>query len=111
MLRWWFEHLGEPMTHEGQACSRYLLWHPRDHIHWELVRRAPDRGTGKGARFRIVEAFAANPNYYVDSTEYVEKLEDDPAPSFAVHARLENARNMRRVDVLRDASLAPQARE
>lgn len=77
MLRWWFETLGETMTFDGKTYPRYLLWHPRDHIHWELVARSDSGGTGQGARFRIVEAFAANPAYYVDSTEYVEKLDEE----------------------------------
>ncbi len=77
MLRWWFENLGETMTHEGVPYPRYLLWHPRDHIHWELASRAPGGGTGQGAYFRIVEAFGANPDFYVDSIEYVEKLDDE----------------------------------
>jgi DAPG hydrolase PhiG domain len=77
MLRWWFENLSEPMQYEGKPYARYLLWHPRDHIHWALVRRSPDGGTGQGAYFRIVEAFAANPAFYVDSVEHVEKLDDE----------------------------------
>lgn len=77
MLRWWFENLGNDMTLGGQTYPRYLLWHPRDHIHWELARPGPEGGTGQGAHFRIIEAFAANPAYYVDSTEYVEKLDEE----------------------------------
>ena len=77
MLRWWFENLGQDMTFAGQTYPRFLLWHPRDHIHWELVRRSHGGGTGQGAFFRIVEAFAANPAYYVDSTEFVEKLDEE----------------------------------
>ncbi len=77
MLRWWFENLGKDMTFGGQTYPRNLLWHPRDHIHWELARRSPNGGTGQGASFRIVEAFAANPAYYVDSAEYVEKLDEE----------------------------------
>ena len=77
MLRWWFENLSEPMEYQGKTYSRYLLWHPRDHIHWEIVRRSATGGTGQGAYFRIVEAFAANPAYYVDSVELVEKLDDE----------------------------------
>jgi DAPG hydrolase PhiG domain len=76
MLRWWFENLGREMTFGGRTHPRYLLWHPRDHIHWELAQRAPGGGTGQGAHFRIVEAFGANPAFYVDSTEFVEKLDD-----------------------------------
>lgn len=77
MLLWWFETLGDTMTFAGETYPRYLLWHPRDHIHWELAARSPGGGTGQGASFRIVEAFAANPAYYVDSTEYVEKLDEE----------------------------------
>jgi len=77
MLRWWFENIGGTMVHDGAPYPRYLLWHPRDHIHWELVRPAPGGGAGRGASFRIVEAFQANPAYYVDSTEYVEKLDEE----------------------------------
>ncbi len=77
MLRWWFENLGRPMSYQGTVYPRYLLWHPRDHIHWELVARSRSGGTGQGARFRIVEAFAANPDFYVDSVELVEKLDEE----------------------------------
>ena len=77
MLRWWFENLGQSMTYQGQVYPRYLLWHPRDHIHWELAAHGAARGTGQGAKFRIVEAFAANPKFYVDSVEFVEKLDDE----------------------------------
>ena len=77
MLRWWFENLGQSMTFKGQTYPRYLLWHPRDHIHWELATPGPAGGTGQGARFRIVEAFAANAKYYVDSVEFVEKLDNE----------------------------------
>lgn len=76
MLRWWFETLGQTMRFGGTEYPRYLLWHPRDHIHWALAARSPSGGTGQGARFRIVEAFAANPAYYVDSTEDVEQLDE-----------------------------------
>ena len=77
MLRWWFENLGQTMTYQGVTYPRYLLWHPRDHIHWALASRSNTGGTGQGAQFRIVEAFAANPDYYVDSTEHVEKLDEE----------------------------------
>ncbi len=77
MLRWWFESLDQPMSFEGRTYPRYLLWHLRDHIHWELAAKSPSGGSGQGAHFRIVEAFAANPAYYVDSTEWVEKLSEE----------------------------------
>ena len=77
MLCWWFENLGQTMRLGGNTFPRYLLWHPRDHIHWELAARSPSGGSGQGSHFRIVEAFAANPAFYVDSTELVEKLSEE----------------------------------
>lgn len=77
MLTWWFQHLGETMEFRGQTYPRYIVWHPIDHIHWELVRRGPDGSTGQGACFRIVEAFGARPEHYVDSIEYVEKCDEE----------------------------------
>jgi len=76
MLRWWFETLGGTMRVGDRVYPRYLLWHPFDHIHWEVVSRAPGGGSGQGARFRIVEAFGADMSQYVDSTEAVERLDD-----------------------------------
>lgn len=76
MLRWWFSSIGGDMTYGGQRVPRYLVWHPLDHIHWELARAAPDGGVGEGARFRIVEAFQRRPEFYVDTTDTVEKLDD-----------------------------------
>lgn len=77
MLHWWFEHIDGTLRVGDAVYPRYLLWHPRDHIHWALAAPAPGGGAGRGARFRIVEAFAARPEWYVDSTELVEKLDDE----------------------------------
>lgn len=76
MLLWWFRHIGDHMTYGGQRVPNYLVWHPEDHITWELAREAPGGGIGEGARFRIVEAFQARPEYYVDTTDTVEKLDE-----------------------------------
>lgn len=77
MLAWWFQHLSKKMFYEGVIYPRYLVWHPTDHIHWELVKHGPDGSTGEGATFRIVEAFGADPKHYVDSTDYVEKCDEE----------------------------------
>ena len=77
MLRWWFENLSKTMSYRGTVYPRYLLWHPRDHIRFELVTLSPNGSTGQGARVRIMEAFAANPDYYVDSIVLLEKLDDE----------------------------------
>ena len=76
MLHWWFESLSKTMTYRGTVYPRYLLWHPRDHIHFEVAAHSPSGGTGQGAKFRIVEAFAANPDFHVDSIVNIEKLDD-----------------------------------
>ena len=75
MLLWWFENIGGTMQYEGDVIPNYLAWHPVDHIRWELARPAPGGGAREGARFRIVEAFQGRPEYYIDTTETVEKLD------------------------------------
>lgn len=76
MLRWWFENIGGTMAYAGAVVPNYLAWHPVDHIRWELARPAPGGGAREGARFRIVEAFQGKREYYIDTTETVEKLDD-----------------------------------
>jgi hypothetical protein len=76
MLSWWFRHIGDATVYAGETMPGYLAWHPLDHIHWSLARPAPDGGAGEGARFRIVEAFGRCEEFYVDTTDTVEKLDD-----------------------------------
>jgi hypothetical protein len=76
MLLWWFRHIGDVITYAGEEMSGYLAWHPLDHIRWELARPARGGGADEGARFRIVEAFGRRAEFYVDSTETVEKLDE-----------------------------------
>lgn len=75
MLLDWFTHLGGTMTYGGRTVERYHAWHPIDHIHWGLARPAPGGGAGEGARFHMVEAFGARPEYTVDEIARVEKLD------------------------------------
>ncbi|MCW5634612.1 MAG: hypothetical protein KIT17_14860 [Rubrivivax sp.] len=77
MVRWWFENLGKTMRYRGTVYPRYLLWHPRDHIHFEVATLSPGGGAGQGAMVRIVEAFAAHADYHVDSIVLFEKLDDE----------------------------------
>ncbi|SEH81437.1 hypothetical protein SAMN04489835_4463 [Mycolicibacterium rutilum] len=76
MLLDWFSHLGETMLYGGEVIDRYLAWHPLDHIRWELARPAPGGGAADGARFRMVEAFGARPEYAIDELARVEKLDE-----------------------------------
>jgi hypothetical protein len=75
MLLWWFQNIGGVMAYGDAVVPNYLAWHPVDHIRWELARPAPGGGAGEGARFRIVEAFQGRPEFYLDTTETVEKLD------------------------------------
>lgn len=77
MLLYWFQNIGGLITIDGRNYPRYLIWHPIDHIHWELAKPAPGGGAGVGARFRIVEAFGGNLNHLIDSVEEVIKLDID----------------------------------
>ena len=76
MLLDWFTHLGGTMSYGGVVIDRYLAWHPIDHIRWELASPAPDGGAAEGARFRIVEAFGARPEFKVEVVDRVEKLDE-----------------------------------
>ena len=77
MLAWWFQNLSGTMEFQGRIYSRYLVWHPIDHLHWELAKPGPNGSTGLGAAFRIVEAFGANPQHSIDSVERVEKCDEE----------------------------------
>ncbi|WP_178359163.1 hypothetical protein [Mycolicibacterium hippocampi] len=75
MLLDWFRHLGDTMIYGGKTVDRYHAWHPVDHIRWELWRPAPTGGAAEGARFHMVEAFGARPEYLSDEVARVEKLD------------------------------------
>ncbi len=76
MLEWWFKNIDGEMELDGALYPRYTVWHPLDHIQWQLVKPAPTGGADVGACFRIMEAFGADPRMRVDSTEEVVKLDE-----------------------------------
>lgn len=76
MLLDWFTHLGGTMSYGSEVIDRYLAWHPIDHIKWELAGEAPTGGAAEGARFHMVEAFGARPEYTIDEIARVEKLDE-----------------------------------
>lgn len=75
MVAWWFGNIGGDMEIGGERFNKYLVWHPQDHIHWELARPAPTGGASAGAKFRIVEAFGRNPDFYIDIIDTVTRLD------------------------------------
>lgn len=76
MLLDWFTHLGGTISYGGEIVDRYHAWHPIDHIRWELARPARAGGVAEGARFHMVEAFGARPEFTVDEVARVEKLDE-----------------------------------
>jgi len=75
MVAWWFGNIGGDMEVEGFRLNKYLVWHPLDHIHWQLAQPGADGRASAGAQFRIVEAFGRNPHFYVDVTDTVTRLD------------------------------------
>ncbi len=75
MVAWWFGNIGGEMDVRGTRVNKYLVWHPHDHIRWELARPGLDGRASVGATFRIVEAFGRNPKCYVDVLDVVTRLD------------------------------------
>ncbi len=76
MLGWWFRNIEGTMEHMGRIYPRYLVWHPIDHIHFRVARRALDGTAGPGARFLLVEVFGASPGQLVCALADVAKNDD-----------------------------------
>lgn len=74
MLLWWFRNIAGEITYQGKSYPRYLVWHPRDHIHWSLVKKKTDNF--EGSYFRIVEAFGRDRKFLIDSTAFVDNLDE-----------------------------------
>ena len=75
MVAWWFGNIGGDMEVDGTRLNKYLVWHPLDHIFWKLAQPDPNGGAGPGAKFRIVEAFGRNLNFYLDIIDTVTRLD------------------------------------
>lgn len=76
MLLWWFGHMAGTMRYMGGEYPRYLVWHPYDHVFFEVAKPGPDGAAGQGATWHIVEAFGRNPDYLSEIMPLVEKLDE-----------------------------------
>ncbi|MBI1736967.1 MAG: hypothetical protein HYR51_17495 [Candidatus Rokubacteria bacterium] len=77
MLVWWFNNIAGDMDLGGRPVPRYRVWHPRDHVLLEYVRKARDgRNFGPGARVHIVEFLGGRPEYKVDILSTIEFLDE-----------------------------------
>jgi hypothetical protein len=75
MVAWWFGNIAGDMDVDGTILNKYLVWHPFDHIHWQLAQPGPDDRASAGAKFRIVEAFGRDLKFYVDVIDTVTRLD------------------------------------
>ena len=60
MLVWWWRNIEGDMELDGKIYPRYPIWHPIDHIHFEVMHRTPDGTVDVGSTFHLVEALGAN---------------------------------------------------
>ncbi|MGH3460550.1 MAG: hypothetical protein ACRDP9_03655 [Kribbellaceae bacterium] len=79
MLAWWYGHVPGNMRYAGTTYPRYLVWHPLDHISYEVVRPGPGPAVGPGTELHIVEALGRNLDHLVDIRVTVEDVSESGA--------------------------------
>jgi hypothetical protein len=80
MLAWWFRHIEGEMLYAGRSWPRYLVWHPRDHISYEVVKRGRGRrNVSRDAQLHVREAFQRDPHNLLDVTVTVERIDSEAA--------------------------------
>ena len=77
MLAWWYGHIPGTMQYAGQICPRYLVWHPLDHIAYELT--TPGDVIGAGSQLHITEALGRDLDKLIDLQVTVETIDSDAA--------------------------------
>jgi len=76
MLVWWWRNISGDMELDGRSYPRYLVWHPIDHIYFEVVKRLPDGSVGAGALLHIVEALGADMKNLIDARLHLQQLDE-----------------------------------
>jgi hypothetical protein len=76
MLAWWYTHVSGTMTYAGGTWPRYLVWHPLDHIAYDVW---PEGKVEPGTRLHLVEALARDPELMVDLHATLESVDVDGA--------------------------------
>ena len=77
MLAWWYGHIPGTMQYAGKTWPRYLVWHPLDHISYELT--SPGAVVGPGSRLHLTEAFGRDPGKVMDLHVTVETVDSQAA--------------------------------
>jgi DAPG hydrolase-like protein len=77
MLTWWYGHVPGTMQYAGGTYLRYLVWHPLDHITYEVENQA---GTVRaGSKLHIVEALGRDLDSVLDIHVTVEAVNERSA--------------------------------
>ncbi|GAB3410273.1 DAPG hydrolase family protein [Flindersiella endophytica] len=83
MVAWWYAHVPGTMAYAGATYPRYLVWHPYDHISYEVESGSTggDGGAevGPGTHLHIVEALGRDPAKVLNLHVTVEELTDSRA--------------------------------
>jgi hypothetical protein len=76
MLRWWISMLDQQVEWKGRTVLAYRLWHPRDHIHFEITGRKADGSVEPPATYHLVEAFGAQRRFLIEQRFELSKLDE-----------------------------------
>jgi len=80
MIVWWLKNMDgdiELTPGSGKRVARYRAWHPRDHVEVRYAKKADDGSNmGVGSRVHIQECFARNPEWQVNITDDVLRLDE-----------------------------------
>ncbi len=79
MLVWWWRNIEGDMELKGLTYPRYLIWHPIDHIHFEVMDRMPDGSVDVGSTFHLVEALGADMRNLLDVMLRLAQLDETGA--------------------------------
>ncbi len=68
------------MSYAGGTYPRYLVWHPLDHISYDVENSRPDEhSVGAGSELHIVEALGRDLDSVLDIHVVVERIDDSTA--------------------------------
>jgi hypothetical protein len=80
MLTWWYGHVPGIMQYADGTYPRYLVWHPLDHITYEIVNNHDGAGpVRQGNQLHIVEALGRDPQSVLDIQVTVEGITEHSA--------------------------------
>lgn len=74
MLAWWYGHIPGTMQYAGKTYPRHLVWHPLDHISYQLT--SPGDVVGPGSRLHLTEALGRDPAKVMDLHMTVELVDN-----------------------------------